>query len=164
MMGKFADIGPIRKRLRVLIVHDQNNTANRVAWFVRRWGHTGYSVSPSVNALQIAAAKHPHVALLDMEMPLMDGCTFAHQLRCSFPGDDCFIIACTEQANDPLRQRSIESGIDLLLPKPVDLTLLEMLLRLERELVNRSRNDNVHVASFREIHMPPTGGARRVIL
>ena len=139
---------PIRHALRILVVDDHENTADAVVWLVRCWGHAGYSASSSAAALKIAAARNPDVVLLDLEMPLMDGYQLAQQLRHNILRNDCFIVACTKQGDDSLRRECTRSGIDLVLNKPVDPALLEILLLLEGDLVNRSQNDKDHATKI----------------
>lgn len=131
-----------RRALRVLVVEDELDAANELIWLVRRWGHAARLACDGHTALQFAAEEYPDVVLMDMNVPLMDGCQVARQLRLDCPGKECFIIAATGQADDALRQQCTESGIDLLFVKPVDAALVETLLLLECELVNRSWTDN----------------------
>src|SRR5688572_18519471 len=56
---------PIRRSLRVLVVDDDKDTADAAVWLVRCWGHTAYTASTSVAALQIADVQHPNVVLID---------------------------------------------------------------------------------------------------
>lgn len=147
-LGTVGRDWPIRQALRVLVVDNQRNTADAVVWLVRCWGHTGYSASSSAAALKISAACNPDVVLLDMEMPLMDGYQLAQQLRHNILRNDCFIVASTKQGDDSLRRECTRSGIDLVLNKPVDPALLEILLLLEGDLVNRSRTEKGHATKI----------------
>jgi CheY-like chemotaxis protein len=141
-LGMVGHDWPIRQALRVLVVDDHESTADAIVWLVRQWGHAAYSASSSVAALRIASARHLDVVLLDMEMPQMDGYQLAKQLRLNSCGrSGCFIVAYTKQCDDSLRRRCTRSGIDLVLIKPIDPALLEILLLLESDLVNRSQDD-----------------------
>jgi CheY-like chemotaxis protein len=104
---------------------------------VRRSGQAARMAHNGLAALRVAAAQHPDVVLLDMEMPFMDGHEVARHLRLDFPRRACFIIAVTARTADERRQHNIESGIDLRLIKPLDPSVVETLLLLECELVNR---------------------------
>jgi CheY-like chemotaxis protein len=125
-----------------LVVDDEQDTADALMWLVRRWGHAARLAYDGVDALQAAADQFPDVVLLDIEMPFMDGCQVARRLRLDFPGKECFIIAVTGRTDDKRRQQCTAAGIDLVLFKPVDPTIVETLLLLECELANRSRTDN----------------------
>jgi CheY-like chemotaxis protein len=86
----------------------------------------------------VAAAQHPDVVLVDIEMPHMDGRQVARQLRRDFPGNGCLIIAIVGQYDDRCHQECWDAGIDLVLLKPVSPTVLETLLMLESARLNRS--------------------------
>lgn len=64
----------------VLIVDDDLDTANVLAEVMRAEGHevrVGYNGS---EGLQLARARLPDIALLDVEMPLLDGPGLAYQM------------------------------------------------------------------------------------
>ena len=132
-------VGAGWRMLRVLVVDDEHDLADALVGQVHHLGHTARVAFNGMAALRVAAAQNPDVLLLDLEMPFMDGCQVAKHLRVDFPSKECFIIAITERANDRRRQQCIEGGIDLVLTKPVDPLLVETLLLLECERVNRRR-------------------------
>ena len=73
-----------RRVLRVLVVNDEQETGDVLVSQVRRWGHAAHLAYDGRAALRVAAVQHPDVVLLDLEMPLMDGCQVARQLRARF--------------------------------------------------------------------------------
>jgi CheY-like chemotaxis protein len=131
-----------RRALRVLVVDDDKDTADGLVWLVRRWGHAARMAYDGAGALRVAADQHPDIVLLDVEMPLIDGCHVARQLRLASPRRECFIIAITGGADERGRRQCLEAGIDLVLIKPVDSSVVETLLMLECERVNRSPTDD----------------------
>ncbi|MDE5831664.1 MAG: response regulator, partial [Desulfovibrio sp.] len=72
------------------------------------------------------------VILMDMEMPVMDGCEAARTIRAMDREDakTVFIIACTANAFQDDKERAMESGMDDFLTKPVD---IEKFLKKIRE-------------------------------
>ena len=131
-----------RKILRVLVVDEDQDAADALIGLVRRSGHAGYLAYDGIAALRMAAAAHPNVVLLDLDMRDMDGCQVARHLRLDFSRNECFIIAVTDWADDESRQQCVEAGIDLLLIRPFDPEVVETLLMLEYSLVNRSQAEN----------------------
>src|SRR4029079_17414291 len=87
------------RKLRVLIVDDDHDTADSLARLVGHWQHTSRSAYDGVAALRQAAVQHPDVVLLDLTMPHMDGCQVARQLRLDFSERDCFIIGFAGSCN-----------------------------------------------------------------
>jgi CheY-like chemotaxis protein len=131
-----------QRALRVLIVNDDQNAADALVGLIGRWGHAAHLAYEGLAALKVAAAQHPDVVLLDIETPLMDGCQIARQLRLDFSRKACFIIAVAEHADEQRRRQCSEAGIDLVLSKPVEPSVVETLLMLEYARVNRSHTDN----------------------
>lgn len=132
---------PVRnqpKMLRVLVIGDDQDATEVLVGQVRRWGHEALGANDGLAALRVAAIQHPHVVLLKMEMPFMNGCQVTRQLRGDFPRKKCLIVALTGHADANRRKQCREAGIDLLLTQPVDPSIVETLLMLESVLVNRS--------------------------
>ena len=77
------------------------------------------------DTVTLAADQHPDVVLLNLELSSMDGRHLARQLRLDSPQRDYFIIAFADWADGGRRRQCSEAGIDLLLVKPVDPSVLE---------------------------------------
>lgn len=130
-----------QRRLRVLIVDDDRDGADMTAALVSLWGHQALCAYDGVAGLAMALAATPDVVLLDIAMPMMDGCHMAVQLRQCAGLKESFLIAVTGLGDEKNRRRCQEAGIDLFLIKPVDPLVLETLLMLERRrLENAARN------------------------
>jgi CheY-like chemotaxis protein len=68
---------------------------------------------------------------MDMQMPVMDGCTASSQIRKLDRPDakTVTIFACTANTMKEDRARAAESGMDDFLSKPIDVDLLLQKLR-----------------------------------
>lgn len=79
----------------------------------------------SRHALQCAREFQPHLVLLDVDMPGMDGGAVAAQLRSDLSLNDLQIVFFTSLISANETGRSLISrGGDLFLPKPVDTATL----------------------------------------
>jgi CheY-like chemotaxis protein len=123
----------------VLVVDDERDAADGLVRLISRWGHQARWAYDGATGLKVAASQHPDVVLLDLEMPYMDGCEVARQLRLDFPPTSCFIIGLSNWFDDQGRRQCSEAGLDLVLVKPTASPVLETLLVLEHERLNRSR-------------------------
>ena len=66
------------------------------------------------------------IILMDMQMPVMDGCTAAVEIRKLARADaqSVLIYACTANTFQEDRERAMQSGMDDFLTKPIDISIL----------------------------------------
>ncbi len=127
--------------LRVLVADGNQDSADELGWWLHRCGHDPSVVYDGPTALRVAAMHRPQVVLLHLEIPQMDGCRVAKQLRHDFPRWECLLIGITGRTDEARYRQSIESGVDLLLIEPYRLLILETLLSLESVRVQRVRSE-----------------------
>jgi len=86
-----------------------------------RWcGHDIEVAYDGEDALRIAEARQPEVLLLDIGMPRLDGYQLARRIRAEAWGRRMILIAATGWGQEEDRRRSLTSGFDAHLVKPVD--------------------------------------------
>jgi len=120
-----------KKQLNVLVVDDDGDTLDSLSMLVTIWGHTAWVARDGAAALAVAGANPVDVMLIDIAMPEMDGNSVARQLRRQPRNKDILLIAITGWGDEAHRLLGNEAGFDLYLTKPVDLSVLELLLALE---------------------------------
>jgi len=87
-------------------------------------GHRALSVNNATQAVAVAVAFQPEVAILDVGLPDMSGYELAQLLRKCEGLANCKLIAVTGYSGDAVLARSKKAGFDMHLVKPVDLELL----------------------------------------
>jgi two-component system CheB/CheR fusion protein len=116
--------------LRVLVVDDNEASARTLAWVIELEGYEVEICLDGRNAVARARAFRPHVVLLDLGMPGMNGYEVCKALR----GDPglCHvkIIAQTGWSDAEARRKTAETGFDLHLVKPVNMAVLNDMLDL----------------------------------
>jgi CheY-like chemotaxis protein len=70
----------------------------------------------------------PHVALLDVGLPVMDGYELATRLRDARRGEPLRLVAITGYGQSADRERAAQAGFDAHLVKPVDFDRIAQLL------------------------------------
>lgn len=119
---------PSTRRLRVLIVDDDKDAADLIGELVRGLGHDVLVAHDVPTALRYAEESGPHVALVDVGLPEMDGYQLAQQLR-AMPGlQTAPLVALAGDALDGDCERARQAGFSHRLPKPVDRVALAALL------------------------------------
>jgi CheY-like chemotaxis protein len=117
-----------RARKRILIVDDNRDSANSLSVLLRLMGHDVLAAHDGLEAVRAAGAFRPDVALLDIEMPKMDGYEAVRHIRGQPWGKDMVLVALTGWGQEEDKQRSLEAGFDHHLTKPLDPTHLGELL------------------------------------
>jgi PAS domain S-box-containing protein len=116
---------------RVLVVDDNHDTANSVVSLLRIAGYDTRAAYTGTGGLELARGYQPHVALLDIGLPEMDGFEMARRLRQDPSTKEILLIAMTGYGEEHHQQASGEAGFSHHLVKPVDPnTLLEFLAEL----------------------------------
>jgi signal transduction histidine kinase len=114
---------------RVLLVDDNEHGAELLADSLRALGYTVDVAFDGPAALQKARAAAPDVALLDLGLPVMDGFELAERLRKDCGLDRIPLIAITGYAQEVDRQRTASSHFRGHLAKPVDVHVVDEMIR-----------------------------------
>ncbi len=108
----------------MLIVDDNDEAAEMVSEALSSLGHLTRVAHDGPTALAILEEFAPHVALLDIGLPVMDGYELARRMRGTPTGTSARIYALTGYGQESDRSRSREAGFDAHLVKPVDLKMI----------------------------------------
>jgi DNA-binding response OmpR family regulator len=125
--------------LRALVVDDVADTADSLALLLRLWGYHAQICYGGAAALEVARSYRPHVVLLDIGLPGMDGFEVALRLR-EMPGlEDTVLIGISGHSGESHCVHAREAGFDHYLIKPEDPVHLRMLLtRTVRSTASRT--------------------------
>jgi two-component system cell cycle response regulator DivK len=124
---------------KITILYVEDNRENRL--LVRRVLEAeGFDVNEAesaTQALRSIAKKVPHLILMDINMPEIDGYTLTSRLRQNPKIRGVPIIAMTANVMKGDRERTLEAGCDGYIQKPIDVDLLsEQLKRFINEVGN----------------------------
>lgn len=118
------------RSFRVLVVDDNEDSANGMAMLLRFSGHTARVAHSGPDALALGREYGPEVVILDIGLPGMDGYEVAARLRREDCCKEAVIIAVSGYGKEQARSRSGEAGFDHHLVKPVNFdTLLKVLVQ-----------------------------------
>jgi PAS domain S-box-containing protein len=123
-----APVAPARRGSRVLVVDDNRDSADTLAALLEAWGHEVRTFYDGPSAIAAAAEFQPHVVLLDIGLPKMNGYEVAAQLRQSANRRSLILVAFTGYGQDEDRRRVREAGFDHHLVKPLEPASLEKIL------------------------------------
>ena len=129
--------GPIR----ILVVDDNVDAADSVAWLFRQHAHDVRTTHDGRSAIELATEFRPQVVVLDLGLPQVDGYEVSRRLRTLPDTRDALIIAVSGYGQDEDRRRSTQAGFDHHFIKPVDFqTLMGVLHEAEN---NRSPDEEL---------------------
>ena len=114
--------------LRVLIVDDNVDACTMLAHLVRLHGYGVQMAYTGPAAIQAVSAWRPHVVLLDIGLPQLDGYEVARRLRADPALKEMKLVAVTGYGNEGDLQLARDAGFDAHLLKPVDLAAVARLL------------------------------------
>lgn len=111
---------------RILIVDDNVGNLSMYADFFRSLGYEIELASDAIRGLEAMAVNRPDLALVDVQMPGMDGLEMVRHLRAhADPGLAAMpVVALTALGMPGDEQRCLEAGFDAYLCKPVSLRVL----------------------------------------
>jgi signal transduction histidine kinase/ActR/RegA family two-component response regulator len=127
--------------MRVLVVDDNDDAARTLALMLELIGMDFRIASDGPAALTMAAAFEPHVCLLDIGLPGMDGYELARRFRADPRHAGTVLIAITGWAGAQDQQHARAAGFADHFRKPADITRLSALLEATRSnLLHRARS------------------------
>jgi two-component system OmpR family response regulator len=117
--------------LRIMVVDDYPDSADSLAEVLKCLGHLVQVCYDGATALTIATHFRPHVCLLDLSMPGMDGLELAARLKTDTGSGPQFLIATTAFGDLEMRTFTAIAGFHYHFTKPVDISaLVEVITKL----------------------------------
>ena len=117
----------------ILVVEDNPTNRKVVEAMLRKQGYRVDSVEHGLAAVEFVRQQRPDLILMDVQMPVMDGCDATRAIRqfeAETGGDRLPIVALTAGAFAEDRENCLAAGMDDFLTKPVNqAALLDVLAR-----------------------------------
>jgi DNA-binding response OmpR family regulator len=100
---------------RILVIDDDSTIREMLEMVLDSEGYEVFTASHGMAAFALLDQVHPHVIILDMKMPILDGWGFLEQYR-RRPGAKVPVIVLTAAQDDS--RRASEVGADAYVAKP----------------------------------------------
>jgi signal transduction histidine kinase/PAS domain-containing protein/ActR/RegA family two-component response regulator len=114
---------------RIMVVDDNADAVDSLAVLLGLEGHDVRIARDGPSAVAVAREFGPEVALLDIGLPGMSGYDVARALRADERTAGCLLVALTGWGQDADRKRSQDAGFDHHLVKPLDIDMLNGVLK-----------------------------------
>jgi CheY-like chemotaxis protein len=115
---------------RILVVDDDQDTAQTFAFLLVGMGHEAIFLTDSSQVVDAVNRVKPHMIFLDIGMPGLNGWEVARLLRKQYPPDSSLrLVAITGQIDGQAHIKSRQAGFDAHLKKPVAVDLVEAIIK-----------------------------------
>ncbi|MDE6015365.1 MAG: response regulator transcription factor [Acetatifactor sp.] len=138
----------------ILVVEDDNEIRSGVEIYLRNQGYRVVTAANGREGLDIIRNKEPHLAIVDIMMPVMDGVTMLMKLRAEnyeFP-----VIMLSAKSEEVDKIMGLNMGADDYVTKPF--TPLELLARVNSQLRRYKKYLNAVGAGAENEHIFRVGG------
>jgi len=115
-----------RKLKRILAVDDETFIQELLADFLSFQGYDVSTAGSGVEALEKIAEMKPHLVIMDIKMPGLNGLDVLRQIKATHT--DIGVIMLSAFGDSATRQAARSLGADFYLQKPVDLKQLQEML------------------------------------
>jgi len=104
----------------ILVVEDTADTRELVKYILEFSGFRVLEAEDGLEAVDVAFREHPDLILMDMSLPVMDGCQATRLIRKRSELAGVPIIACTAHNQWEWRSKAILAGCTDFMMKPID--------------------------------------------
>lgn len=135
-----------KQDIKILLVDDEPDILEILSYNLSAEGYQVYTAKNGADGVEKARKKLPHLIILDVMMPEMDGITAVAELRKISALDDTLIIFLTARAEDYSQIAGLEAGADDYVSKPIKpKVLISKLIALLRRSVKKDETNIIRV-------------------
>ncbi len=127
------------KKYKILLVDDEVDILEFIGYNLKRKGFTVYTAQDGRTAIEMAKKVKPHLILLDVMMPEMDGIETCEELKSIPTLSDTVIAFLTARSEDYSQIAGFDAGADDYITKPIKPKLL---ISRVQALLKRSLKDS----------------------
>lgn len=132
-----------KKDIKILLVDDEPDILEIVGYNLKTEGYQVITATNGQEAIKIAKKKNPHLILLDIMMPEMDGIEACEKIRKIDTLENVLIAFLTARGEDYSQVAGFEAGADDYITKPIKpKVLVSKIKSLLRRLKDTKKNDN----------------------
>jgi CheY-like chemotaxis protein len=104
----------------ILVIEDNEQNLYLMRFLLEKSGFTVAEATDGLKGVEMASEIKPHLILLDIQLPKMDGYAVARALRKNVDLARTPIVAVTSYAMVGDREKVLEAGADGYIEKPID--------------------------------------------
>jgi two-component system, OmpR family, alkaline phosphatase synthesis response regulator PhoP len=144
--------------IKILVVDDEQDIVEFLSYNLKKEGFSVFTAYNGLEALKEAQRVSPHLVILDIMMPGMDGIETCEKLRENPVNENMMIVFLTARSEDYSQIAGFAAGADDYVNKPVKPKVLvsrikALLRRYGAKPLNQNEND--HILQFNELSIDP---------
>jgi two-component system cell cycle response regulator DivK len=105
---------------RILVVEDNPKNMKLVRDVLEFSGYEVIEATSGEDGVRLAEEERPHLILMDLQLPGIDGAEALRQIRVAPDGQDVPVVAVTAFVMDEDKTRAFAAGFEGYLEKPID--------------------------------------------
>ena len=117
---------------RIVLVDDQEDSRDMLRVLFEARNHVVFDGSDGAHAVQLITEHKPHIAFIDIGLPVMNGFEVAQQIRKRPELNDVMLVALSGYGNHSDVETALAAGFDEHVTKPAEFTRLEQILTRKR--------------------------------
>jgi len=139
-----------KKDIKILLVDDEPDVIEIIRYNLDQEGYKIYTAHNGKEALKKAKKKIPHLIIMDVMMPKMDGIEACEQLRNDVCFNDTIIMFLTARGEDYSYLAAFEAGADDYVTKPIKPKIIVSKVKaLLRRLKNQEQTqEKIHIGKL----------------
>ena len=130
-----------KKEIKILLVDDEQDILEIVGYNLSQEGYNIFTASNGKEAIQVAKKELPHLIIMDVMMPEMDGIEACEQIRKMPELSQVIITFLTARSEDYSQVAGFEAGADDYISKPIK---PKVLVSKVKALLRRLKESEVH--------------------
>ena len=146
------------KGKRILLIDDEDDILEFIRYNLTKAGYEVYTARNGAEGLQQAAAHRPHLILLDVMMPTMDGIETCRALRCDPALKETMVVFLSALGEEEQQLAGFGAGADDYISKPIKPKLL--ISRIQAILKRVAADKPASLVIDRERHLVIRNGER----
>ena len=135
--------------LKILVVDDEPDILDFIQYNLKKEGYSVNTARNGIEAIKVAKTDPPHLILLDVMMPEMDGIEACREFRNNATFDNTLIAFLTARNEDFTQIAGFEVGADDYITKPIKPRLLISRIRaLLRRYRSEAEEPNLNIGKL----------------
>ena len=134
-----------KKDIKLLLVDDEPDILEIVTYNLQNEGYQIFTAANGIEAIKMAKKTNPHLILLDVMMPKMDGIEACEKIREIKGLEDVIIAFFTARGEDYSQVAGFDAGADDYITKPVK---PKVLIRKVKSLLRRLKKGQAEIENI----------------